>query len=96
MFYIHLINIYLSYISNIIDYVENNTNYSIDKDKRIVYHPKNEYIIHDVNWVINNKQVSSKYCKKYWYATYFGINIFNINDIIISVAMQVHNNIEMI
>jgi DNA-directed RNA polymerase len=38
----------IKFDKNILDYIENNTSYKLDREKRIVYLLKDEYVIHDV------------------------------------------------
>lgn len=54
----------IKFDNNILDYIENNTNYELDRKNRILYLPKTKYVIHDVEWVLNNKEVSSKDIKR--------------------------------
>lgn len=44
--------------SYILDNIENNTDFKLDRDSRTVELPKGKYIIHDVDWVLNKKHLS--------------------------------------
>jgi hypothetical protein len=50
----------------ILDNIENNTNYVFDRDKRELWLPnkQNPVLIHDINWVTNQKKVNRNIIKK--------------------------------
>lgn len=48
----------------ILDSIENNTDIKLDPVNRIVYYQNNKYTIHDVEWVLNKKHLSSLAIKK--------------------------------
>ena len=48
---------------SILDSIENNTNYKLDRDNRIVLINDNKYVIHDIDWVMNKKHLTNKEIK---------------------------------
>lgn len=48
----------------ILDNIENHTKYKIDRKKRIVYLTKGMFIVHDVDWVLNKKKLSTVAIRK--------------------------------
>ena len=48
----------------ILDSIENNTDIKLDRKNRIVNYQKNKYTIHDIEWVLNKKQLSSLAIRK--------------------------------
>ena len=48
---------------NMLDNIESNTNYKLDRKKRTLELNDNTYEIHDIEWVINNKHVNTKTIK---------------------------------
>lgn len=49
---------------SIFDSIEANTNYKLDRLNRTVDLPNSRYTIHDIEWVLNKKQLSYKIIKK--------------------------------
>lgn len=43
----------------ILDSIENNTEYKLNREERILYLPNGKYYINDVEWVLNKKHLSS-------------------------------------
>ena len=49
---------------SILDNIENNTNHKLDRVNRTLELPNGKYIIHDVEWVLNKKHLSSLTVRK--------------------------------
>lgn len=50
----------INFDKDILDTIETSTDYKVDRNKRIVYSPNRELILHDIEWVINKKTLDSK------------------------------------
>lgn len=49
---------------SILDSIEDSTDHYLDRENRIVYLPKSQYVIHDVDWVLNKKHLSTGAVRK--------------------------------
>lgn len=49
---------------SILDLIENNTDLTLDREKRILYLTKGKYTIHSVDWVLNKVKLSPKEIRK--------------------------------